>query len=102
MYNAGLVYSGSSDGVRQKLLSSDFRPRVLLGGDGYYRTGADKPIEHTLYGKPALFWESLEARDLKATLQFLGNGRRGYLLVLADGQDAFTVQPGDKVYTVSA
>ena len=45
--------------------------------------------------------EKLSPKDLKATLQFLGNGRRGFLLVLADGQGAFTVQPGDKVYTVS-
>jgi hypothetical protein len=64
MYNTALIYSGSSDGVRQKLLNSDFRPRILLGGDGYYRTGADKPIEHTLYGKPALFWQALESRGL--------------------------------------
>lgn len=62
MYNAALVYSGSSVGVRQKLLASDFRPRILLGGAGYYRTGADKPLEHTLYGKPELFWENLDNR----------------------------------------
>jgi len=62
MYNTALVYSGSSDGVRQKLLNSDFRPRILFGGDGYYRTGADKPIEHTLYGNPELFWEALESK----------------------------------------
>jgi hypothetical protein len=44
--------------------------------------------------------ERLPALELKATLQFLNNGRRGYLLILQDGQDAATVQPGDRVFTV--
>jgi len=43
----------------------------------------------------------MPAKELKDTLQFLGNGRRGFLLVLGDGQESFTVQPGDLVYTVS-
>ncbi len=64
MYDAALVYSGSSEGVRQKLLYSDFVTRVFFSGNGYYRTGAAKPLEHTLYGKPALFWRDLEARGL--------------------------------------
>jgi hypothetical protein len=42
----------------------------------------------------------LPAEDLKATLQFLGNGRRGYLLVLSEGQDSATIQLGDKVFVV--
>lgn len=64
MYDAALIYSGSSEGVRQKLLNSDFVTRVLFGGDGYYRTGAAKPLEHTLYGKPLIFWRDLDARGL--------------------------------------
>lgn len=60
MYDAALVYSGSSDGVRQRLLNSDFRPRILFGSEpGYYRTGADKPYEHTLYATPATLWDHL-------------------------------------------
>ena len=43
----------------------------------------------------------LPTEELKDTLKFLGNGRRGFLLVLGAGQQAFTVQPGDLVYTVS-
>ena len=43
----------------------------------------------------------LPAKELKDTLQFLGNGRRGFLLVLSEGQESFTVQPGDLVYTVA-
>lgn len=45
--------------------------------------------------------ERLPAKELKDTLQFLGKGRRGFLLVLGDGQESFTVQPGDLVYTVA-
>lgn len=65
MYDAALVYSGSSDGVRKLLLNSDFRPRILFAtSPGYYRTGADKPLEHTLYGDPATFWEVLAEKGL--------------------------------------
>ena len=42
----------------------------------------------------------LPANKLKETLQFLENGRRGFLLVLADGQKTAVVRPGDKVYAV--
>jgi hypothetical protein len=42
----------------------------------------------------------LPAAELKATLQFLNNGRRGFLLVLRDGQEAATVQPGDRVFGI--
>ena len=44
--------------------------------------------------------ESLPAADLKSTLQFLNNGRRGFLLVLSEGQKTATIQPGDSVFTV--
>lgn len=42
----------------------------------------------------------LPAAELKATLQFLGNGRRGYLLVLSDGHEPVNVQPGDRVFVI--
>lgn len=65
MYDSALVYSGSSDGVRQKLLTSDFRPRILFANEpGYYRTGANKPIEHTLYAVPATLWDVMEGKGL--------------------------------------
>jgi hypothetical protein len=44
--------------------------------------------------------ERLPADELKDILQFLNNGRRGYLLVLSEGQDVATVQPGDRVYVL--
>ena len=45
-------------------------------------------------------YERLPAAELKSTLQFLGNGRRGFLLILSDGQDSGTVQVGDKVFAI--
>jgi hypothetical protein len=64
MYDAALAFSGSSIGVSEKLFGSDFRPRILRSYEpGYYRTGEDKPYEHTFYGNPASFWESLDERD---------------------------------------
>ena len=62
MYDAALAFSGASVGVNQRLNQSDFRARILYSNeDGYYRTGAAKPYEHTLYGNPALFWSDLTA-----------------------------------------
>jgi hypothetical protein len=44
--------------------------------------------------------ERLPAPELKATLQFLNKGRRGFLLVMQEGQAAATVRPGDQVFSV--
>jgi hypothetical protein len=44
--------------------------------------------------------ERLPAAELKATLQFLNNGRRGFLLVMSAGQEAATIKRGDKVFVV--
>ncbi len=45
--------------------------------------------------------KKLPADELKSILQFLGNGRRGFLLVLSENQGEVTVKPGDKVFVVS-
>ncbi len=45
-------------------------------------------------------YENPPAKKMKATLQFLGKGRRGFLLVMQDGQKTATVQPGDKVFVI--
>ena len=42
----------------------------------------------------------LPADKLKSTLKFLGNGRRGYLLVLRGGQEGAHVRPGDRVFVI--
>jgi hypothetical protein len=44
--------------------------------------------------------EKLPADILKSTLQFLNNGRRGFLFVLSDGQESAMVQKGDRVFVV--
>lgn len=63
MYDAALAYSGSSNGVGNRLKNSDFANRILYAWEkGYYRTGEDKPIEHTLYGNPQLLWEALDEK----------------------------------------
>lgn len=61
MYDAALAFSGASIGVAERIGSSDFRSRLLRSDvDGYYRTGEDKPWEHTLYADPTGFWQTLE------------------------------------------
>jgi len=71
MYDAALVYSGSSDGVRHLLFRSDFLSRILLATEpGYYRTGEDEPWEHTLYGTPELLWDNLEEKGQNSRPQF--------------------------------
>ena len=44
--------------------------------------------------------EHLPATELKETLQFLHNGRRGFLLGLSDGAEAAIIQAGDRVFAV--
>lgn len=64
MYDAALVFSGASTGVSNKLFSSDFADRILGAGNiGYYRTGENKPTEHTLYGNPVGLREALDSKS---------------------------------------
>lgn len=44
--------------------------------------------------------ERLPAAKLKQTLEFLHNGRRGFLLGLSDRQEAATVEAGDRVFVI--
>ena len=46
--------------------------------------------------------KKLPAIELKAVLQFLDKGRRGFLLVLREGQETVIVRPGDRVFTMAA
>ena len=63
MYDAALAYSGSSIGVSQRLFSSDFTaPIIRPHEEGYYRTGENKPYEHTLYAYPDGLWAALDER----------------------------------------
>jgi hypothetical protein len=63
MYDAALAYSGSSIGVSQRLFSSDFSAPIIRPHEkGYYRTGENKPYEHTLYAHPDGLWSALDER----------------------------------------
>ena len=74
MFDASLVYSGASVGVSRKLTSSDFSTRIYYSWfPGYYRTGENKPYEHTLYARPAELWAGLEERDLNVPPTFTSN-----------------------------
>ena len=54
----------ASNGVSNKLLSSDFSSRILGAGNiGYYRSGENKPTEHTLYGNPIGLREALDSKS---------------------------------------
>ena len=71
MYDAAFAYSGSSSGVAEKLFNSDFSNRILRpSAPGYYRTGEEKPFEHTLYGYPETWWEELDSRELNRAPNF--------------------------------
>lgn len=73
IYDAALVFSGASTGVNQRLNASDFESRIVRSADpGYFRTGEDKPFEHTLYGRPAVFRQGLEALGLNTPPNFNG------------------------------
>lgn len=63
MLDAAFAFSGAGIGVSQKLQASPFVDRILrANAPGYYRTGENKPVEHTLYGDPSLWWQELENR----------------------------------------
>ncbi len=47
-------------------------------------------------------YENPPAKTMKATLQFLGRGRRGFLLIMPKEERSATVQPGDQVFVVNA
>ncbi|MDJ0753794.1 MAG: DUF3048 domain-containing protein [Ardenticatenaceae bacterium] len=71
MYDAALVFSGASTGVSRKLYSSDFASRLLASGEeGFFRTGEDKPYEHTLYARPDGLRRALTGKGLEQPPNF--------------------------------
>ena len=46
-------------------------------------------------------YEKLPAERLKKLLQFLGNGRRGFLLLLSKEHERVAVRPGDRVFVLA-
>lgn len=54
MYDAALAMSGAHPIVSQRLHGADIGDRILRSHEtGFYRTGEDKPWEHTLHADPA-------------------------------------------------
>lgn len=68
MYDAALLYSGTSTGVGNRIAQSDIADqlvRVSETGSGYFRTGDEtKAFEHTLYANPERVWQGLENRGI--------------------------------------
>ncbi len=68
MYDAALLFSGTSTGVGNRLAQSDIYDhivRVSETGTGYFRTGDEtKAFEHTLYVRPEQTWAHLESKGL--------------------------------------
>lgn len=62
MYDAALAMSGAHPIVSQRLHSSDIGDLILRSHEpGFYRTGEDKPWEHTLHADPSGLWQAIEA-----------------------------------------
>lgn len=70
MYDAALCFSGGSsgqgqnEGVQDKLRDVSFSERVMFpSAPGvYYRSGEDKPLEHTFYARPNDAWTYLSSQ----------------------------------------
>jgi hypothetical protein len=64
MYDAALAMSGAHPLVSQRLHGSDIGDRILRSHEtGFYRTGEDKPWEHTLHADPAGLWQAIAAHE---------------------------------------
>lgn len=62
MYDAALAMSGAHPVVSQRLHGSDIGDRILRSHEtGFYRTGEEKPWEHTLHADPAGLWQAIAA-----------------------------------------
>ncbi|MFC2063531.1 MOSC domain-containing protein [Chloroflexota bacterium] len=59
-----------------------------------------KPCEEFSHFVTKSQHKDLPAAKLKSTLQFLNNGRRGFLLVLNEKQEKATIQAGDRVFAI--
>ena len=82
-------------GKRIAIENQDRDRRVLLDLIGY----ASPCREFSQFATRSQY-RRFTADEMKDTLQFLDNGRRGFLLVMSDGQESATVEPGDKVFVV--
>ncbi len=82
-------------GQQIAIVNPDTRRKTLLDVKSFAA-----PCEEFCHFAARSQHERLPSDKLKATLQFMGNGRRGFLFVLSDGQVSAEVQPGDRVVVV--
>ncbi len=101
------------DGVAGENILIDFPDEVWPADLGHklaienQDTGEKALLEMVSFAEPCVEfsrfcarrpYEEMSGRRLGEILRFLGNGRRGFLLVLNDALDVVTVRPGDKVF----
>ena len=80
MYDAGLCFSGGSTGqgpnrgVGQLVYDTSFANRVMrTDWPGYYRTGENKPFEHTFYNELSVAWDHLDQIGLNQAPEYVTN-----------------------------
>ncbi len=80
MYDAALCFSGGSTGqganrgVGQLVYDTSFANRVMrTDWPGYYRTGENKPFEHTFYNNLSEAWRYLDSIGLNQAPQYVTN-----------------------------
>ena len=101
------------DGIAGENIIIDYRDEVWPADLGEVLaienqdTGEMATLEMVSFAEPCVEFsrfcarrprEKLPASRLGEILRFLGNGRRGFLLVLAPTLDVVTVRPGDRVF----
>ena len=104
------------DGIAGENIIIEYEPEVWLDDLGQQiaienaNTGRLARLDVVSYAAPCEEFSHFAARSqgkrlpaakLKSILQFLGNGRRGFLLVLINGQEPATVRSGERVFAVS-
>ena len=100
MFDAALAMSGAHPVVSQRLHSSDIGDRILRSHEtGFYRTGEDKPWEHTLHADPAGLWQALAAHGEDRPPEFTAWMTFSNQLP-ADGTPASRVQIAYDTYTL--
>ena len=100
MYDAALAMSGAHPVVSQRLHGSDIGDRILRSHEtGFYRTGEDKPWEHTLHADPAGLWQAIEAHGENRPPEFTA-WMSFSTLPPPDGQPAGRVTVAYDTYTL--
>ena len=70
-FDAALCFSGASIGVSERIYTAPFLSRVMNSDEpGFYRTGENKPYEHTLYNRLGETWQKLDERGQNTPPQY--------------------------------